>query len=1015
MLKFQIEPLTELNAHAERLLPALYTLASDLESPEYAFLSSKDYASIAKTKRKGATTAIVNVGQAKAMELGKKLRRVYAVAVHFRQFQMFALSALTAVQEQSRDLDFSWNYLYAMPILRLFTNYIRVHYLVARVPNFSVAVQLYYDCCLAVRAIDPSIPLVADVIKERENIRTAENEVQFLGEYLSTFFKLVVPALHTALTNGPSFPWRLLSLIDKSKPSLPGEIFFLPQYLLFMHMNDFIEWFELFCLTFLPLTASDPFYTECFAACQSYTVIVHIYATVTIDPKPAFLAYKKTAKGDLDFSFFEANEGSWPRQKASQSYRRRKLCRIIHEFVSACQVDASVVCTKHGLALSLLGLARFELCNALQLRQARPALEPFIAAEIVHLLSSALNVLVLAQQVVPDFQRFVVYNLREYDCNYLDTLVHSFGIPQDIFDKCAALIGALRAVNIEEFDAGDDYDLYPAISMSGSIAVSLNNYATAKRGITHLASLMQLLAGLNFRLQLYQQTFDVLLKFSGLHELWPYLDQLDYVSTSTDHQKARYNVALLQLCHFLSFAEVAIAEVPKVKDQILKYFAKWEKAQIDVMATWFRAAQEGPPTSKGLAIDTSEDNDTGEGKDPLLVKSKRLKEGDKALNRITGLLLELSHIGIVTIVGEEHNVRDEFRENLRHALRNLFSTAKAHAPLNLKRRLQIARGTFQQICAAADFNFNRAITENVGALAAVSVENPGAIAQNFKQKYLQCGKELLQQCFYSNSQDMFVTCDPAALSPASVSDYLTLPAMHALKSIIGVMGCLSIYQALAALVGTLAKPLVEALGKALKGKASDFESAALFASAGDIIKQVNHISAVLRLREMIRPFSEELQVQPEFDLDVVHGLKEAGVAKLMEDVKFPDLFGSLIACSYWETFEYDASHDAIHDNSHLWGRLLDAFVGTAVSEKKQFAPDLFYRQLFGKFILAINKGKDTVVAKDKKKAYPGLALLIIVDHVVSESRYADYSQLEQLVTYQLIRSLYTAKLSSLTD
>jgi hypothetical protein len=163
---------------------------------------------------------------------------------------------------------------------------------------------------------------------------------------------------------------------------------------------------------------------------------------------------------------------------------------------------------------------------------------------------------------------------------------------------------------------------------------------------------------------------------------------------------------------------------------------------------------------------------------------------------------------------------------------------------------------------------------------------------------------------------------------------------------------------------------------------------------------------------MLRGFAEELPVLPEHDLDLLKAHPDAGCAKLMDDAKIVDVLGSLIACPYWESFEYDAGHDAIHDNSHLWGRFFDAIIGVAVSEKKLGA-DLFYRQLFAKFIQGIMKGKDVVTFKDKKKSYPGLPLMIVVDHVVSESVYADYSQLEQLITYQLIRSLYTAKLSSL--
>jgi hypothetical protein len=124
----------------------------------------------------------------------------------------------------------------------------------------------------------------------------------------------------------------------------------------------------------------------------------------------------------------------------------------------------------------------------------------------------------------------------------------------------------------------------------------------------------------------------------------------------------------------------------------------------------------------------------------------------------------------------------------------------------------------------------------------------------------------------------------------------------------------------------------------------------------------------------------------------------------------------MLGCSYWDTFVYDAVNDSVKDNSHLWAKFFDACIGVSIALGLKVTPELFYRGLFGQCMQSIRKGKDTFQGRTAKKniGYPGLQLIILVDHMVSESEYADYSYLQPIIPYRFIKGLYTAQLSSVS-
>jgi hypothetical protein len=994
-VRVELESAHELNHHAERLLPALYQCLRDLESPEFQWLGGKKMGKLSKGKLPEAKIQIVFT-RAKIYEYGRRTRHIYAVCAHFKNFMTEALPTLKALFDQTRDLDITWNYVYALPLLRLFSNYVKLHLLLNRSAYFLIALCVYRQCLTMLKEQDPYINSVVDFVRDRETMRIVESELASFSDVFLLSFKTLLPFLQVALGAGATFPWKQLSISGAPTTALAQDIFVRPDYLVFMHLSELCEFVLLFAFLFLPVVQNDSTFMDALQMVYANCPVLHVHGTVDVDVKHYLQNVKRTSKIELDVGFLDSDDSNWARQKVSQTYHRRKLAKLLKEFVTAIEIDPSLVCSHYVLALSLMGVARFHLANAFQIRHWKPQREPFQNGDAAELLYNLAQFTSGVLRNAQDIQRFVLYNLREYDGPYLDNLAHSYGMPANVFARIMALVGAFATIDVSEFDSGIDYTLHPCISLVGALVTSLNGYS-CQHGITHLTSAMQVLAGCHLRLAMFQDTFRTVLGFCGIQQLWQYRDLLGAMLNDGSDQKSIFNVSALLVSHYFEYDIASCSEVAGLAEDIKTDFEQWSKMLCGALFAWFKGAQEQSGVRSAV-----------EQQEP------KMKAAEAALQKVSVTLAEMRKVGIVHIVGEEHDLLSELRSKLGGMLNMLFLRERVIPPIEFEKKIQFARSSFQQVCSSLGLNYSSSVFENLASLSS-STEKLGPIASTYAAEYVRLAREILPVAFFSNTQEIFVAISQQ--NTQLVSAYLSLPALHALKNSIEVTGCLSIFKSLAATVGQLAKPMVAQLMKVLKGLPNAYDTGVCqFPDPASIIKQIGHISAVLRLREMFRPFAEDAYVRPEFDTDVVRALQDAGAVELMDEPAVIDVFGCLLACPYWESFEYNSGHDAMKDNSHLWGRFFDALVGTSRSVKGRIVPDVFYRQLFARCLLSMHKGREAFSSKTKKAAaYPGLTLLIIVDHIVSESHYADYSQLEQLVAYQLIRSLYTAKLSAIGD
>jgi hypothetical protein len=386
---------------------------------------------------------------------------------------------------------------------------------------------------------------------------------------------------------------------------------------------------------------------------------------------------------------------------------------------------------------------------------------------------------------------------------------------------------------------------------------------------------------------------------------------------------------------------------------------------------------------------------------------KRVQSADRLLEHATFTLTELQELGTIRVIDTDHNCASEMVDQVENMIKTMFlKDGILSPPTELRRRIENAGWTFQQICAASGMNFCKVLTQNLSALCATD-EQASSLSLAYRDYYVQMAKEILPNAFFSNTQEMFITVSSKASGGAA--PYLSLGALRALRDVIGKAGCLFIYRALADLSGELGRELCAALGRILTGPSPFFDTGILqIPDPAGLVTKLGHLCAVLRLREMFRPFAGEPKVDPNADVDLVSKFEEP-MQELIANPATVVLFAGLFANSYWEVFNYDIAHDAVKDNSHLWARFFDLFAVCATRTLTDLTPDLFYRELFLQSLSSIHKARAHF--GKKRGQYQGLELLILLDHVVTESAYANYSQLEQYVAYQFIRSLYTARLS----
>jgi hypothetical protein len=176
-------------------------------------------------------------------------------------------------------------------------------------------------------------------------------------------------------------------------------------------------------------------------------------------------------------------------------------------------------------------------------------------------------------------------------------------------------------------------------------------------------------------------------------------------------------------------------------------------------------------------------------------------------------------------------------------------TETVYWPIELLRRVGISKWSFQQVCAALRILFCQAIDRNLSALVSTN-EEMKLFALVSRDHYVQLAKEVLSRAFFTS-----------------------LVALQALRDTIGKAGFILPYRSLAKFARQLTHKLWGAFARILTGPAAIYGTGVVqMQDRGTIIGKLGHVCAVLRLREMVRPFSEDPKVALHADVGIVNFL-----------------------------------------------------------------------------------------------------------------------------------------------
>ncbi|OHT14246.1 hypothetical protein TRFO_15398 [Tritrichomonas foetus] len=777
-------------------------------------------------------------------------------------------------------------------------------------------------------------------------------------------------------------------------------------------LQDICEYYITFGFVFSHLFPEEPILCEVFNRITQHVIVYNLYQDFNIDIKTVFSSFKKykDKKLELNLAVFENIEERYKSTVfRSAELRKRKLVILIRQFIAAVETDRSLLFTKYPVALALLGYSNFEIRTSFRLKESRPNIE-FYEPEIMELINfhSYLATIVIRNSY--DLRRFFIFNLREYDANYLDTLTHSYSLKRKICDNIEQLIVALRSIDITQFDQDTNYDLYPCLSFLRTINSELNSHSTS-HGISHLEPLHQLLSGVFFRINIYQNTYDFILEISKIHTYWQHITNLEALVKDSNSSSSRFDISIFRLAHFYGCDLDGSGELPDFKQSIDDHYDRMIKLLSSHLVKNFKILQnEGYGVLKeqmSVKNILNCSDDKFPGSESTMSKRSRFRPAYHALIKLTQIFTISYEIGIINVVGSEHNLHDELLKSVQFSvLHSLEDNVKP--PTEMRKELSTIKWTFQLLANAACICYKDAFDANMEALIISSDSKTiGPVLQTYIDKYTYIANEDLKTAYYSNILETFVSSS----DKSKLVYFISKPALLKLQQIIGTKGCLSIFQSLTTTFAKLFNDFLSSASKLSSKEESNIKNGFISSPDSDkYIKLVCHLGAILKLREMFRQYTGINDMMPHEDGSLLKEIKRNESLKYLQDNRISQFIGALFSCQYWENFEYDVAHDAIKDNSHLLGKVLDVICGTLIALKKLVAPDLFYIDYFKKMFIAIGKGRD-IFANNKKVNFPYLVLLLAGDHIIKSSCYADYSSIENLVSYQYIRSLYTTRIT----
>ena len=1047
MSEFKLEEVYALIKHGERLLAGLYQASKTLHSLNLS-KECKELISALKDERMTMENPkFPHLPEDKIKKFGEGLRQQFAVLMHVQMYQGPAVRVLNAAAKVSRSFDLSWNYIFVRPVMKLFTCYVKVMLFVKSLEDVEKVPVVYNYCYL--RTTKVPLEETEGLVKfvSSRDMRKLEEETRQVTDQMYGMFKVTVNVLQRVLGAGPSFDWSLLNMCDNPEATLPSGTFFKMEYIVMMQLGDVVNWFLAFFAAKISTFSSDPQFADLIQLVGGQNKKFELFADFTVELKHIVDDWKKCKK-DVKVDVQD--------RPMNRQFRRKRLAMAIQEILTTIDGDVDVLCMKWPIVLSALGFAHWEVSSTMTSKyKYTPDMLSLVSA-----LTSLVTVCLKKSEII---KRFIVFNLREYDAAFIDSLIHSSQIPQVAYEQLQVVVNALRTLDIEDYDKGKRYDLFPMHLAAGKIMTYFNEYGTT-HGVLHLAPLFNMLSTFDFHVRTFVSPANVVLESAPLQTYWRFLNdfkELAREKTAVDGAEAP---CLVALCHFYGADSDALAEFPACKKMIQQSCEFLLGSVSDLLIVWAKdymkelsrlddqesadmwlkrsEARQGAGKKEGkkgaakqLSLEEIVPGDEG------CVKYRNtLNELNESKQKIARAMQLLREIGTIKVLGKEYNPLDYVVGRMKDLIGTMFNVLQPTPPAKLTKLVNNAKQVLSTLLMAASLNPLEMVSESIAKLKVADVtvndksaklgENTGIIPAMYRDFYRKFFKEDIQNTFYSSTRQAFM---PVGNLSFRTHEWASRSALRSLYELIGLKG-VAVIDIMATdivneLFGTLADLIERLIPTGSDHMPNYIQNPTLVLNADKIVAVLCHIGAILKFRSLLKDAGAGIAtvsdddsefkysnhaVPPHEDAVLASRLDSNKVVNLFRNPNFALLFGTIFAEPFWDSLKYYANEDAFTNNCHLICHAIDALVGIVMRKTQSFDVITKYKELLIAAGQGIRIGSEFANQSKKKIKYPHQIMYLVLDHFVKGSVYADYAILEPIVSYHLIRSIYAATLKAQT-
>jgi len=1042
-MSLEVEQLELLIQQGEKLRSSLYVVNKQLNGGSEKPLQSKEIISLCKALMEGKPKEMVTFPHLSYDDItsyGPKMRYSFCVLNHFVEFQKKTIKVLTDVCSESHIFDLSWNYVFVMPVMRLFTNYVRLHLFVNSIPDIEKVPYVYGYCFSKVAKTDSETSeLLSFFLKERDNYRLLESELHILKEHFVGMFKSIVPIIDRLLKSGKQFTWNLLNLQDNPMALAKNSSFFKPEYIVMIHMNEICECFICFCLMNLDVLSSVVQFSDVMRLLAAYCNTFQLYGDFRIELRRIFEDVRKIrGKRSDDISCLDRSRDTAKQILPDREFIIRKLTMILQDYNNGFSQDPTILQSKLVIVMSILGYANFELMT--YFAQYTKDIDP----SLLELLHIVMKVVIFGIRNTEQTARFLVYNFREFDSPLLFSKIHSFTMPQSDYQRFMLMIDAFNSLDIEMFDEGTKYDLTGMrVNIMREMA-TFNRFSTS-HGVMHLAPLFNLISSIFFRVDLFVNVESLFTRIVPIQYFWCFKESFMSMVKQNNHKQSGLTVSLLAVAHFYSNDLNTINEWPEFSGFIKDHVNQISDIICENMLTWARSLQFNEmkefrnQTSISSLLNRKEDNGTKDKPrtfsdvpigDESLLKNRRLfTPSYEKLECLVECMTNARQMGAIQVFGEKYVIIDEFMTKLSRLLLAFFESGEVTNPFEIVSQMGSASIILQSAMSAAQVNPSEFIAKSKAELQSVKIDidnstikinGPlGHFCNTFKDQYSDFFKGSLMETFYSMTAQAFLSNGNSKSSQSHF--FASRSALRTLHSIIQTPGMVAIDFAGANTILMLLNQLEPIMSKYLyqNGTPEFLNNPFVITESPQIIKILCQIGAIQKFRNLLKQsIGVSIQndsnfgfmnpkVNPHEDLLMNSIIGDHPIIGAFQNELFNSFIGALFASPYWLNLNYNAQHDGFLDNSHLIVGFFDIISGSVMSKNLQFDRQKKYSDIFTQCYKSIISGEELNRARNKRAKWPKMGMILLLDHMIKNSRYADYSLLEPVISYQIIRSIYT--------